>query len=228
MQVVTALNRSQRRWLLVAAVAFLLVLALRLALKYIGPIPGDRWALHHLDQTGLGEPWRQLGFFFSSIGTPAVSVATMAVACWFVWRAAGLRAVVFVVVACGGVVVNSALKVLSGPTPLMVETYTADGLNYPSGHVVYATVAFGSLAWVAWQCRRWDISLVLIALILLMGPFRVVAETHFVSDVIAGYLVGLGWLIVAALVTGYLGRRPRGEPPTEAGPHRVSDETPSP
>lgn len=193
----------------IAVVSFLLVLLIRLWLKFEGPLPGERWLQEHLDEIGLHQPWRDLSAFFSVIGGPPVAFATGVVALWFAWRACGVRGTGFVALSCCGVGVNAVLKSISGPTPLMTAKYGLQALNFPSGHTVYAVVLFGSLAWLAVGRRRWDIAAVLIVLIVAMGPFRVVAETHFVSDVVAGYLIGMGCLIGAALATGAGGTSPQ-------------------
>lgn len=196
--------------LAVAAACVAGVLALRLWLKWVGPLPGDRWAQAQVETVRLEQPWRDLGFFFSVIGEPTMAFVTALVAAWFVRRAAGWIAVWFVVIAGLGVFANMLLKVLSGPTALFIEKAGEPhpGLNYPSGHTVYGVVMFGSLAWLAWAHQRRDIAAVLIALVALMGPFRVVADAHFVSDVLAGYLSGVAWLLAAALLTGGGGTAP--------------------
>lgn len=193
-----------------AGLCVLGVLALRLWLKWVGPLPGDRWAQYHVEALTLMEPWRDFGTFFSVIGGPPVAFISGCVALWFAWRAGGVLAAAFVAIACLGVIANMVLKVLSGPTPLMFEKYGAsvEGLNYPSGHTVYGVAMFGSLAWLAWGHGRRDVAAVFIALLLGMGPFRVIADAHFVSDVVAGYLAGFAWLLFAALLTGAGGVSP--------------------
>ena len=67
--------------------AALLVIGLRVWLKYDGSFPGDRWAATHLDLVGLAEPYRDLGTFFSVICGAPVAIATGLSMLWFVWRA---------------------------------------------------------------------------------------------------------------------------------------------
>ncbi len=206
----SAARTARRAAIAAAALCVLGVLVLRLWLKWAGPLPGDRWAQTHLDAVYLVQPWRDFGTFFSVIGGQPVAFLTGCVALWFVARACGRRGVWFVVIACLGVFANMVLKVLSGPTPLMIVKFgvAQSGMNYPSGHTVYGVAMFGSLAWLAWSKGRRDIAAVLIALLLAMGPFRVIADAHFVSDVVAGYLAGFAWLLCAALLTGAGGASP--------------------
>lgn len=202
---------SERGWLLFAAACLAGTGLLRLILQWRGRqgFPGDHWAIHHLDNTHLPGWASDLGYLFAAIGTPAVSVLTVAAACWFAARQAGPRAVALILLAYGGVAVNALLKVASGPTPLMIER-APDGLNYPSGHTVYAVVLGGAIALIACQHGRRDIAAACALVIAAMGPARVIIETHFVSDVIAGYLVGFGWLAFVAVLTGWLPARGAG------------------
>lgn len=196
-----------RSAVLFAGLCAIAVALLRVWLEQIGPMPGDQWAREHQHSVWLQpSPILDLGTFFSVIGTPVVAGATVLVAMIYAARAEGARGAAFLLLAAGGVLVNAVLKELSGPTPLMEALNAASpGLNYPSGHTVYAITSFGAMAVLARRAGRLDVVVPLLGLILLMGPFRVIVTAHFVSDVVAGYLVGLGWLGLAAALT--LGRR---------------------
>jgi membrane-associated phospholipid phosphatase len=180
------------------------VIALRLWLEYVGPMPGDEWAVRHRNSVWLQPtPILDLGTFFSVIGTPVVATGTVLVGTLYAARAEQWRGVAFVALAAGAVAVNAVLKVCSGVTPLMHTMHGIANLNFPSGHTVYAAAVFGAFAILARRAGRADVAWPLIGLIVLMGPFRVAVTAHFVSDVIAGYLVGIAWLAIsAALVLG--------------------------
>jgi membrane-associated phospholipid phosphatase len=205
-------SRRQLKIAIVVPVACLaLVLALRLWLQWVGPLPGDRWALTRNDYNNQSATMLDLGNFFQVIGTPLPAVITVAWASVFVRRAEGARGVAFVLLAACAVFFNSVLKELSGTTPLAATKFPG-ALNYPSGHVAYATAVFGSVAVLAWRHRRYDIVAVLVFLIALMGPFRVSIGAHQVSDVIAAYLVGIAWLVPLTIVLGYGGEWASREP----------------
>lgn len=73
--------------------------------------------------------------------------------------------------------------------------------SYPSGHVVLALSVYGILAylWIrvskSWPERVLAVVL-LVALIALTATARVRLGTHWPSDVIAGFVIGVAWLAV--------------------------------
>jgi membrane-associated phospholipid phosphatase len=82
--------------------------------------------------------------------------------------------------------------------------------SFPSGHVIHAVAFFGFVLFLTWQTRRWvpllwPVRAVLIALIVLMGPSRVLEGEHWPSDVLGGLLYGVFWLILGLHV--YSARR---------------------
>lgn len=191
---------SVRAAIVLGALCAIAVFAIRVWLEVVGPLPGDQWVRRHHDSVWLQPtPVLDLSTFFSVIGTPVVAAVTVAVAAVFAARAEQGRGVLFLLLCAGSVVLGAGLKQLSGQTPLM-EALTDDptSLNFPSGHTIYATAVFGGLALLARRAGRVDVALPLLGLVLLMGPFRVIASAHFVSDVVAGYLVGVAWLAFAA------------------------------
>lgn len=104
----------------------------------------------------------------------------------------------------GGGVVDSAVKIaVNRPRPV-VETPLADafGKSFPSGHAMSSTVAYGALLLVllpvvpkAW---RWLAFLGTTLLVAGIGVSRLFLGLHFVSDVVAGHILGMAWLAGSA------------------------------
>jgi membrane-associated phospholipid phosphatase len=131
---------------------------------------------------------------------------------------AAFAMVLFLAIAASGLFTD-ALKVLFGRTrppfitdtvfefgPLTFAGYA--GFSFPSGH---SSTAGALAAVLAYGPRGFRLFGVLAAL--LVAASRVMIGVHFVSDVVAGFLIGCGisWLIIRAMAWGGFGfRRPRG------------------
>jgi membrane-associated phospholipid phosphatase len=81
-----------------------------------------------------------------------------------------------------------------------------ESLSFPSGHssgiATLVTVAL-ILAWplLATRARRWALAAGA-ALVLLVGLTRIWLGVHFLSDVVGGWALGVGWSLLTALLFG--------------------------
>lgn len=111
------------------------------------------------------------------------------------------------VVALGGVTLMFLLKmVFNRPRPLIPLLKEAAGLSFPSGHAMMSFSFYGLLIYLVWQNVKqvWvrNVAIVfLLLLILLIGFSRVYLRVHYASDVLAGFCVGIIWLVLSLWVT---------------------------
>jgi membrane-associated phospholipid phosphatase len=83
-----------------------------------------------------------------------------------------------------------------------------DSLSYPSGHssgiATLVTVAL-IMAWplLAARARRWWL-VVGVALVAVVGLSRMWLGVHFLSDVVGGWALGIGWSLLVVLLLGGL------------------------
>jgi membrane-associated phospholipid phosphatase len=106
-----------------------------------------------------------------------------------------------------------------------------DSSSFPSGHAANAVAVFGAIAVVLTDRaspRRLALVLVAIALAICAGASRLVLDVHYVSDVGAGFCVGLAVLSTTLLARRAIlerrGRRPavaRGAVEGDRGPARL-------
>ncbi len=148
------------------------------------------------------------------------------------------RLAVYVVVAgIGALLLDPSVKALVGRLRPVVDVpvAAAPGSSFPSGHALGSMVAYGALLLVflpAVRRRRRPLAIALVALVVLaVGATRVLLGVHFVSDVVAGWLLGAAWLGVTAHAFR-LWRREAGRPvaPVTDGlePEAARDVTPAP
>ncbi len=84
-------------------------------------------------------------------------------------------------------------------TPLL---QAAKGFSFPSGHALMSVTFYGLLILIVWQnikqlWLKWILSIILVLLILTIGLSRVYLRVHYASDVLAGFCVGIVWLLLS-------------------------------
>ena len=113
-------------------------------------------------------------------------------------------AIYLVVATVGALLLDPSLKTLVGRIRPMVETpvATAPGNSFPSGHALGSMITYGALLLVFLPAvpPRWrKVAIGLVAAIVLaIGITRIGLGVHYISDVLAGWLLGAAWLGVTA------------------------------
>ncbi|MFC8530432.1 phosphatase PAP2 family protein [Nocardia sp. NPDC057227] len=158
----------------------------------------------------------------TDLGATVTLVALLAVGVlWLLLRKQPRLAAFVVVTGVGGLILNPVVKALVGRVRPVVETpvYRTDGWSFPSGHAMSSTVCYGVLLLVfapvlAPLARRALIALVL-TVVVAVGLTRIGLGVHYLTDVLAGWLLGVLWLTAASLAF-HRWRVESGEP--DAGP----------
>ncbi|GAB2530417.1 phosphatase PAP2 family protein [Rufibacter soli] len=107
------------------------------------------------------------------------------------------------VIAIGSISLNLLLKyIINRPRPLVPHLVDSYGLSFPSGHAMISASFYGLLIYLVWkhvEVPAWRFLLVFLLslLILLIGFSRVYLHVHYATDVVAGLVAGLGWVILA-------------------------------
>jgi len=76
------------------------------------------------------------------------------------------------------------------------------GLSFPSGHAIYAVTFYGLLVYISSQTikdkfLKASVITCLLILIQFIGFSRIYLRVHYPSDVAAGYIIGIVWLVIA-------------------------------
>lgn len=165
---------------------------------------------HLLAESSDGDWMTPLAKFFSLFGNWQVLIpvgALLLIAAW--QKKASWRIPIFYSIACAGSgsLILLTKYLVNRPRPqLFPPLEDAPFASFPSGHALYALVAYGFLTFLFVRSTRfpaWSKTafvLLALALTLLAGSSRVYLGTHYPTDVTAGYLLGLPWL--SALLAG--------------------------
>jgi membrane-associated phospholipid phosphatase len=86
--------------------------------------------------------------------------------------------------------------------PLSPLLEAAKGYSFPSGHATMSITFYGLIIFLVWQNEKntwlkWVLTILLVLLIIFIGISRVYLRVHYASDVLAGFCVGLMWLVLS-------------------------------
>jgi undecaprenyl-diphosphatase len=162
---------------------------------------------------GLGQymvAWRDLSDS-ANIPLIVIGVAIVAFLLFTKQRAeAGLVIGVLAVVTAG----SEAVKLLVARPRPPGFTNDAAGIvySYPSGHILEAVTIYGIIAVLLWRSSlptvvRVVVPILFAVLIVFVAIARVAVGAHFPSDVLAGFLAGIGFLALFAMLSGVVARR---------------------
>ena len=186
------------------------------------------------DAIGLRSPWLDtlsagIAYVFGPVGMPCIAVAAILVLA--ISRRSWTPVILVAGAGVGSLVMTIAGKDIIGrhrpPLTDAVPPFEYSP-SFPSGHTLNATVIAGVVGYLIWLHRRAlaaRIACVVVPVVLavVVGLSRVLLGAHWFTDVVAAWLLGLGWL--ALVVTAhrlYLTARHRGAPeaPQPAGSPR--------
>lgn len=113
-------------------------------------------------------------------------------------------------VAVGGSTVTTYIikHIFFRARPLAEALYLESGSSFPSGHATVAMALYGFLLYTIWKYDKHYLKkpliIFLLILIVLIGVSRLYLGVHYLSDVLAGYAVGLIWLFMSIKLHKYI------------------------
>lgn len=164
----------------------------------------DRWIATRLNDAVAGNPVlvTVLERVTALGGGPTVTVVLTTLTVALLIRRRLRLAVYVAVTGAGAAVLSPTVKMLVGRLRPTVETPIASvgGGSFPSGHALGSIVTYGVLLLVLLPVLRprWrrPVIVAVILLVAAIGFTRLALGVHYLSDVLAGWLLGLGWLAV--------------------------------
>ncbi len=165
-------------------------------------VEADRLVLLELHHVAANWPWLVLALkALSLFGIPIVyKCLTLLVAAWLAWHHRPLTAVYAVVTIVVGLEVAPLIKsMVRRPRPELLDPVAGSGgYSFPSGHAVGVTVFALTMLVVilpivgaGWRrAVRLGAGLAVVA----MCMARLALGVHYLSDVVAGILLGVGWV----------------------------------
>ena len=172
----------------------------------------------------LGDTALQLVAAVSELGAPDVLTALgVLVALGLLFTGHRLLGVAWCATVLGsGFVITLFKQVFERPRPVHEHGFALEtSWSFPSGHASGSLVFYGMLAYIAMVRLppRWHapVGIAALLLVLAIGATRVLLQVHYLSDVAAGYAVGLAWLALGVMLTEWLRTAHRSKPTDTSG-----------
>lgn len=142
--------------------------------------------------------------------TEMILIVTFIIGLVFLIRRSWRYFFFFFTVSVGGVILNFLLKILiqrarPGEEVSYIETFNLtlniQSYSFPSGHVMRATIFFSFLIYLTYQLAKrtvvkFGLFIIFIALLIGTALSRVILDAHFVTDVVGGLLISIGWFFL--------------------------------
>jgi undecaprenyl-diphosphatase len=138
-------------------------------------------------------------------GTGTLILALAVGGLWLLLRRLPRLAVYVVLTGAGGLILNPVVKELVERLRPVVETpvYSAGGWSFPSGHAMGSLVCYGVVLLVFAPTLQAGPRRALIGFAVLIvigvGLSRIALGAHYLTDVLAGWLLGSLWLVLATV-----------------------------
>lgn len=199
--------------LLLVLVAGAALLACGAALFWLAAEVAEGAEVVHLDQLVFAQlrawrrDWLDIAMVaVTELGGARISVVVgVAVFAWLWWRRAWVTALYWAAALLGARACVMALKVgMARVRPASIYS-GLESYSFPSGHATSSMVTYGFLAFLLCLGQPWRVRIPVLALtvvaVVAIGVSRLYLGMHWLSDVAAGYALGLAW--IALLGTAY-------------------------
>ncbi|HLO15957.1 MAG TPA: phosphatase PAP2 family protein [Anaerolineales bacterium] len=151
------------------------------------------------------------GFF---VGKELVQVITVILALYFLHKRFWPELAMLIIGLGGGALIwYFLIGVFNRPRPIAQIGITVTEPSFPSGHTITAVLGYGLLAYLLFSkmpSRFWKWVLVIATLLTIayIGVSRLVLGGHYLTDILAGYGLGLAWAgLVFTLIERFFLRR---------------------
>jgi undecaprenyl-diphosphatase len=177
--------------------------------------PFDRsilyWMYHHRAY------WlTQTADVLAHMGSPPVivGIALVSALVGLVWRKVrGAAWTLPIAVIGSGVIIQGVKLVIKRPRPSFFKPLLHEGgFSFPSGHSLIAMVVYGLLGYFLLHLFRnfWarlSVRIATVLVVVAIGVSRVYVGVHYPTDVLAGWIAGVPWLIACLGLHEVLSRR---------------------
>ena len=160
----------------------------------------DNSGYHLVSHYLILESFTPIAIFITNLGGTFFSIA-LTVILFIVIKNKKVPLTIFINLCCA-IILNILLKnIVQRPRPIGFRLIEETGYSFPSGHSMVSMAFYGYLIYLIYKnvknkYWKWLGIIGLSILIIAIGVSRIYLGVHYTSDVIAGFLVSIAYLIV--------------------------------
>ena len=148
--------------------------------------------------------FRMLNVIGSSIGIGIIALITIALL-WIMKRDYLGMSLLSLTVATGALLNRYVKNMIARPRPETEHLVHVKSLSFPSGHammgiILYVLIAYLLVCNLQSRAGKWIVIVLAFLMILCMGVSRIVLQVHYPSDVVAGFALGLAWVLIGLII----------------------------
>lgn len=165
----------------------------------------DRWVIEHVLYFRTPSVTKAVNVFTQLGGAIIILSGSIMISIYFFIKKKFDCLIALLAAVLGGNILVLMLKIfVHRPRPESPLVESA-GYSFPSGHVMISVIFYGMIAYfLIRNMKSWKLQVFIILaalfIVFLIGFTRIYFQTHYLSDILAGYAGGLFWLTVC--VTG--------------------------
>ncbi|MFD2630309.1 phosphatase PAP2 family protein [Oceanobacillus kapialis] len=198
--------RSKKTYLLLLLLAVVaIIIGLWIARIIAGTLPYlDQWTRDPVEGLAVDSVLYTLFRWITELGSSHFLipfVVIMSAILYWVYRRI-LPVVIFAGGTYGSHLINVFIKhIVERERPSILVAANAEGYSFPSGHAMISMACYGLLAYFIVQIvnnktTKRLIQTGLAFLVLLIGASRYVINVHYLTDVVAGFILGYLWVLL--------------------------------
>ena len=139
-----------------------------------------------------------------------ITMATITSVILIIKKKKWIGSLIWINLTCSALLNHIFKKIVQRPRPTGYRLIEEDGYSFPSGHSMISAAFYGFFIYLIFKnvknkYLKWGSISLLSILICLIGTSRIYLGVHYTSDVIAGFVISIAYLIIfTSIVNDYL------------------------
>lgn len=160
-------------------------------------------AVYNIISKFISEPVTVIAKVITTMGSAYVIIPATIISAILFWKKEYGKLILINL--CVLILINQGIKfIIKRPRPEVIRLIAEKGYSFPSGHSMISMAFYGFMIYIIYtnvknNYLKWGLITSLTIIILLIGLSRIYLGVHYASDVLAGFLISIAYLILISM-----------------------------